>query len=408
MSVRVYERAVGGPIYREARDAEGRKDRRSLGHRDRALAESQARQLARRLAELRYAGHAGPLTLGQLWALYQQHRFPLLSPARQRGVRGMAALLEQHFGRDFAVDDLSPHHVDAYAAARKSGAVVSPRHRTGAPGVRAGTVRNELHLLAAMLKWAQGHRVRGRRLLTVDPLAGVSVPQEKNARRPVATDARYRACLAVADRVEPGGRFRCMLTIARTTGRRVNAICQLRASDVLLSKEATVRALAAAGQPVAHADAWPHGALRWPAASDKLGFESVAPIAEETRTALEAYLRAHPKVGDAPLFPSTSDDARPVSKVLAGYWLTRAEELAELPHLERGGWHALRRLWASERRHLPAQDVAALGGWRSLQVMRSAYQHADAAGVFSALTATVGAPTDTLRTQAKRKRRYGK
>jgi hypothetical protein len=63
--------------------------------------------------------------------------------------------------------------------------------------------------------------------------------------------------------------------------------------------------------------------------------------------------------------------------------LTRAEKLAKLAKLARGGFHPFRRMWASERRHLPAQDVAAAGGWRSLEVMRHAYQHADAAGMMS-------------------------
>ena len=144
-----------------------------------------------------------------------------------------------------------------------------------------------------------------------------------------------------------------------------------------------------------------HGGVRWSAASDKLGYETVAPISAEARAALEANLRAHLRVGDAPLFPMTGDAAKPVAKVRAGYWLRRAETLAELPHLERGGWHALRRLFASERRHLPAQDVAALAGWRSLQVMRTAYMQADAPGVFSALDA---APRDTHRTHCERKR----
>lgn len=70
--------------------------------------------------------------------------------------------------------------------------------------------------------------------------------------------------------------------------------------------------------------------------------------------------------------------------------------------MERGGYHQFRRLWASERRHLPAQDVAAAGGWRSLQVMRSAYQHADAKTVFGVVDFEAGGPTsDTPQTQVK-------
>jgi len=72
--------------------------------------------------------------------------------------------------------------------------------------------------------------------------------------------------------------------------------------------------------------------------------------------------------------------------------LAKAETLARLPKLARGGFHPFRRLWASERRHLPAQDVAAAGGWRSLEVLRHAYQHADAAGMMSVVESPRTAP----------------
>jgi integrase len=244
-----------------------------------------------------------------------------------------------------------------------------------------------------MTKWGQAHRIGGRRLLGGDPMVGLVIPSEKNAKRPVATEARYQALLAVADRAEPTGRFRCVLTIARTTGRRIAAICALQRSDVLLSPDQMRRALAAAGMDVAHAEQWTHGAIVWQAASDKLGFEAITPISAAARAALIDYLRAHPSVGDAPLFPGTEDVTRSIGKEMAGYWLRRAERLAKLEHLARGGFHALRRLWASQRHHLPPHDVAAAGGWRSLQVMRSSYMHADAEGVLSAVESRSTGPT---------------
>ena len=93
-----------------------------------------------------------------------------------------------------------------------------------------------------------------------------------------------------------------------------------------------------------------------------------------------------------PLIPGRGKPDQAVNKKIAGYWLTKAERLAELPKLARGGFHPFRRLWASERRHLPAQDVAAAGGWRSLAVMRHAYQHADAAGMMSVVDSARIAP----------------
>ena len=55
--------------------------------------------------------------------------------------------------------------------------------------------------------------------------------------RPIASEDRYQKLLEVADAVEPLGRFRCVLALARECGRRINAIVNLRASDVLLSPQ---------------------------------------------------------------------------------------------------------------------------------------------------------------------------
>ena len=57
--------------------------------------------------------------------------------------------------------------------------------------------------------------------------------------------------------------------------------------------------------------------------------------------------------------------------------LAQAEKLAKLPHLERGGWHAFRRKWATERKHLPNVDVAAAGGWAGTETLVRCYQQAD-------------------------------
>ncbi len=41
-----------------------------------------------------------------------------------------------------------------------------------------------------------------------------------------------------------------------------------------------------------HAEHWPHGAIRWPSSSDKLGYEAITPIGRDARAALDAYLRS--------------------------------------------------------------------------------------------------------------------
>jgi integrase len=401
IAVRLYERAVGGALYLETRQG-GEKRRKSLGHRDRALAEGQARQVAQRLAEFRHAGGSGPVTLGQLVRLYAQHRLPLLSPGRQRHARQHAAFFLAHLGDGFRVEDLGQTHVDGFAAARRSG-VLRAKRRTGeGVTVRDGTVRQNLNWLAALLRWARGFRVDGRRLLTVNPLEGVALPQERNVRRPIASEARYRRTVAVADQVEPTGRLRCLLALARYTGRRINALCQLRAADVLLSREAVERALAAAGMDERQAEYMPHGAVRWASEHDKLGYLELTALSAPARSALEAYLGARPAIGAAPLFPRTDDSTRPINKMHAEHWLSRAEQRAKLPKLDRGLWHPYRRLWASERKHLPDPDVAKAGGWRDVSVMRSSYQLADPATVLRVIeNAPPGHTLDTQTTNSQ-------
>ena len=76
------------------------------------------------------------------------------------------------------------------------------------------------------------------------------------------------------------------------------------------------------------------------------------------------------------VFPAPKDPSRPIRGELASRWLMSAEALADLPSLSGGRWHPYRRLWATERRHLPAQDVAAAGGWTDTQALTTIYQHA--------------------------------
>ena len=45
---------------------------------------------------------------------------------------------------------------------------------------------------------------------------------------------------------------------------------------------------------------------------------------------------------------------------------------------EAGPWQAYRQKWATERKHFPDVDVAPAGGWKTVQTLKSAYQHADA------------------------------
>lgn len=378
--VRVYERSPGSLLYREVRDSAGDKDRKSLGHRDRVLAEAQARALARRLFELRDAGLTSTLTLGQLVALYELHRLPRLSANRQAIVRRTyRPYVLAHFGAAFAVENFSQTIVDDYVAARRARTIKSDRHRGVATTPRDGTIRAELNWLKSVIRWGKGYKVNGRPVVPGDPLVGITFLREKNPRRPVASEERFTRTLAVANDVDRHGRLACMLSLARFTGRRVSAIRQLRARDVYLTREHVLRALAAAGLDERQVDYMPHGAIRWPAETDKQGFEELTAISSGARAALERYVRANPRVGASPLFPNIENVDQPISRIAADHLLRSAEKRAGLAKLERGLWHPYRRLFASERKHLPDVDTAKAGGWRDLATMRNSYQQSDPA-----------------------------
>jgi hypothetical protein len=79
------------------------------------------------------------------------------------------------------------------------------------------------------------------------------------------------------------------------------------------------------------------------------------------------------------MFPQSKHPERPINETLARILRIRAEHLAELPPVERGGFHSYRRAYASDRKHLPDVDVARSAGWRDLATMKRSYQQPDPA-----------------------------
>ena len=398
--VRIYKRAGSKAIYREVRLPDGSKDRKSLKTNDRSEAEELAKALCRELAMARLSGRdLRSLTLGKLFAAYRQHRVPGLKPPRQREAEARITMFLEAWGADLPVGDVDATRVAAYCKARRRLEIVSPGLRPDPDGnrrrgyrkpkpIRDGALDAEFRWLNSVFNWARGYRVEGRPLLAENPLTGIDWPREKNPRRPVASPQRFLATLAHADEVDPKGRLRGILALARHTGRRESAICAIRASDLLLSEGRIRAALAAAGMDERMAEHMPHGAIRWAAESDKQGLLFISPINRDAREALELYLRRNPRMGDVPLFPASgpvrkkkgasSGPEKPMRRETAAKWLVKAEELAGLPKLVGGVFHPYRRLWATERKDLPLVDVAAAGGWKDTQALRLSYQHADA------------------------------
>jgi integrase len=317
----------------------------------------------------------------RLFAEYLEHRSTKKVASEQQADSRRAELWTRVLG---AVD---PHHVssaqwDSFIAARASGAIDArgnPVPEAKRKPVRARSVEADCTWLWLVFNWAvKRHLGGGRYLMRENPVRGYEMPRELNPVRPVATADRFEAIREVSDRVTMEVRWNGkrttqrsylseLLDIANRSGRRIRAICELRFQDLRLVATATA----------------PYGAVVWPASSDKRKKERMAQLHPEARAAIDRILAERPGIGSAPLFPSPTDAAKPISRHLADSWLRQAEALAGVESLKGGLWHPYRSKWGTERKHLSPKDVAAAGGWESLESLQRSYQEADSVTMLS-------------------------
>lgn len=389
VSVRVYLRP-GSARYQFFYMEDGERIRGLLKTTNLKLAKERALAIARVVATRRLTGvRPDTVTLGQVFAVYFQLKAPQFTESWRRASQTRRALFEKAWGTDKKIRDIGQSDLDRFSHLRRSGDLIPDRPNSNRAGVRDGTIAADFRWLSCVFRWAKGHKVDGQPLVQSNPLEGLKRPKEKkeNIRRSIASPARYLATLAEADDVDPAGRLKCMLSIARFSGRRENAICNLRVSDLLLSADAVLAALAGHGRDENRAPFYPFGGIAWRGETDKQGVDRISPISQRCRIAIDEYLTKSPRIGDVPLFPSPTDPTKPIRKDLAGNWLVRAEQLAGQPKLENGRWHPYRRLWATERKDLPLADVARAGGWSDTQVLQDLYQLPDAETVLRVVEA---------------------
>ena len=350
--VRVYPDPKTGMIQIEWRE-NGRRMRRSLGHRDWEQAKKQADEIAAGLAEPMAAGAAEakprPLTLETLFDIYGEEVTPTKSRESRKYDRATMTMFLRFFGRHRKAETLSQRDWDRFIRARRAG-------RAGRSGIPAAdrTIQQDLKLLLAILNWAARSRdEEGRLLLESNPLRGLKAPSEKNPTRVVMTQTEYEALLRVAGEVN--WRFRVALVLAHETGHRIGAIRQLRWSDIDLD-----------GRTV-----------RWRGEHEKTGYEHRTPVTAKAFVALEEARRYNPGIGDAPVLPAPKDPSACMSRSLARDWWRKAVKLAGLEPKRGRGWHSLRRKFASDLMDLPLKVLCELGGWKTAQTVLQCYQRAD-------------------------------
>lgn len=377
-TVTVYERERDGPLYARAldpslRSGKGGYRRISLGYRDKERAKTYALEQAAKLHNGRSDITAGRITVAALFSLYRTHRTPRKSHGVQKSDDRRIEMWTRFLGAGKDPHVISLRECEGFIDARRSGAM-DARGRSAPEGkrkpVRARPVEIDLKWLKAVLNWGTKWRTReSHYLIRENPVRGYEIPTERNPRRPVVSQARYEATRAVSDQImmeirwdrgrqEKRSYLSEILDIVNGTGRRISAVCSLTYEDLRLADG-------------------PYGFIRWPSDTDKMKRETTVPISPGVRQALNRVMLERPGLGSAPLFPSPLDPAQSMTRHLADKWLRKAERLALLEPQERSLWHAHRRKWGSERKHLPDVDVAAAGGWKDASSFKSAYQHAD-------------------------------
>jgi hypothetical protein len=88
------------------------------------------------------------------------------------------------------------------------------------------------------------------------------------------------------------------------------------------------------------------------------------------------------------LFPC-ADKGNPWPREIFGELHDRAERHAGLLHLRGGRFHAYRRKWATERKHLPLVDVMGAGGWKDARVYTTCYAQATETGLLEVMSTPV-------------------
>ena len=88
-------------------------------------------------------------------------------------------------------------------------------------------------------------------------------------------------------------------------------------------------------------------------------------------------LRQRGAVGDVYLFQAPKGKGKPWSRWHARDLLERAEAAAGIARLEGGDFHPYRRLWSTQRKHLPWADIQAVTGRRDRRTFERSYTVAD-------------------------------
>lgn len=348
----------------------GKRKRVSLGHRDPVKAKREADKAAAELAEaeeLNPQPCQAQLTVGKLFEMYLGDVTPRNGERHQAYDRLAAAMFVRYLASSLRASALSRRDWDRFLRDRREGFIGPGKGPWRKVGAR--TVQKDLYFLQSVLRWAtQVRGVDGNFLLDTNPLRGLKPPGEKNPRRVTMGQEDFEALLSVAREVD--WRFWVALVLAHETGHRIGAIRKLSWSDIDFERRTVF----------------------WRAEHEKTGREHVTPLSQAAISALELARERSPGIGDAPVLPAPKDRSSPGSSDLFKAFWSKAERAAGLEHVLGGGWHSVRRKFATELSHLPEKTLCELGGWKDADTVRTCYQHPDEAVLRAALDSRNSSP----------------
>jgi hypothetical protein len=318
----------------------------------------------------------GKHTLDQIWHYYSRSKLERQNKSYRSQIEAVVARYRAVWGGEQIVEDIDVDHLDQYAHLRITGRVevVKDGKRRKHHPVGLNTVRTDWQVLNAIFNWAKSKKVGGERLLRENPLDTLPTPEKVMRTMAAADEERFQAMLAVANKVDPSGRFRLILCIARYTGHRLSHILKLNVSDLLLTEPAIEAAIGVAKNgnlEPSFARHWAeHGAILWANPKKREVGIRVLPIGPRLRKEIDTYLVKQGRVGATCLFFKESDlDARLYKDLPLKWWL-EAERVAGLQRIG-ARYHSLRRLWRSERKGYNVKDVYFMGGWAISGLVRA-------------------------------------
>jgi len=145
------------------------------------------------------------------------------------------------------------------------------------------------------------------------------------------------------------------------TGRRIGAVRNLRREDITF------------GTPPS---------IRWRQEFDKCGNEGEVPIGHHLAEIVTKHLDEVPCGKNGCLIPARNARTgelreHPMTTDALRYWLGIAERRAGVKRGQHCGWHAYRRKFATQRKHLPVADVMAVMGLSDVNVFHTSYARPD-------------------------------